>query len=164
MMDQSRVEDINDRLAARNVPAGPLPSRFDIRAVPTKYAHLPIVDRRTLSTVPMQTMTPYNWRTNFNPGTAHGPWCGFATHVNDESKLRNQYAALQRADQAYFVPASTSDLYVPAQFAPTLPQEQPFPDLFHAPTLAPFNPNEHKIGTDFFANHTRQQLKAYVAS
>ncbi len=152
---------INERVAERNVPSTPLQAQFTPRGVSTKYAHMPLFDRRPKSTVPIILRPTHDVAQTFNPGTAQGPWAGFANKVNDESRLRNQFFALQKADQACFVPATNSDLYA-HRVHDEQPNQQLYPRLFERPMFAPFNPNEFGIGGQLFANHTRQQVKEYV--
>ena len=47
----------------------------------------------------------------FYPGTRKPHFCGFAQNVDLESSLRNQFFALQKADQAKYVPNSNSNMY-----------------------------------------------------
>ena len=152
-----RVEELNNRIYTRNVPSQQLQAQYDIRPVSTKYAIMPIYDRRAIPTVPIVRMPTYNIKTTFNPGNDEGPWSGYASKIDDDSRLRNQFFALQRADQADYIPPTTSDMYkvnVDGQ-----PLQQPFPDLFASQTFMPFNPNTCGIGGNFFNNCIRQQVK-----
>ena len=161
-INDDRVEALNERIALRNVPSSILQPQFSLRPVATKYALLPIVDRRAPNSVPLQCYPTFDVQHTFNPGTGAGPWCGFAKNVNNESLLRNQFAALQSAGQAYYIPPTTSDLYMSPLIPEVVTEEQPFPFLFEEPVLAPFNPNVHKaqgVGINLFDNCTRQQLK-----
>ena len=155
--NSNRVEELNDRIYDRNIPSQKLQSQFDIRPVSSKYALMPIFDRRSIPTVPIERMPTYNLANTFNPGNAEGPWSGFATHINDESRLRNQFFALQKADQAYYIPPTTSDMYKVEVTG--RPVEQPFPDLFNTPKFMPFNPNICGNGENFFYNCIRKQVK-----
>ena len=153
-----RTEELSQRMASRNVPSAPLQPEFSIRPTSTKYAHLNIFDVRPKATVPIQRRPDFNIQQTFNPGNAQAPWSGFATNIDNESSLRNQFFALQNCEQSEFVPSSNSDMYqvkVSGRKA-----NQPFPDLFVEPDLAPFNPNSCDVGKNIFANHTRQQLKS----
>ena len=155
-----RVEELNDRIYDRNIPSQKLQSQFDIRPVSSKYAIMPIFDRRAIPTVPIERMPDFNIEQTFNPGSAQAPWSGFATHINQESQLRNQFFALQKADQAYYIPPTSSDMYkveVTGQAA----IQQPFPDLFNKPVFEPFNPNICGNGGNLFYNCIRQQIKNY---
>jgi hypothetical protein len=118
-------------------------------------------------------------RTQFTPGS-NVPFSGYMTSIDNESRLRNQFLANQSAAQSKYIPSSTSDLYnydIPYEIikgneqinsqpikmlekpASNISQQQPYPHLFETPTFAPFDANEHRIGTNTFENHTRQQVK-----
>lgn len=155
--NQDRNMELNVRIAERNIPSASLEPQFSIRPVSTKYALLPVVDRRSKSTVPINKMEPYSVENVFNPGTSQGPWNGFATNINEESKLRNQFFALQNCEQAAWVPSSQSDLYKVNVEGRT--EIQPFPHLFTTEKFAPFEPNTDGLSKDIWGNHTRQQLK-----
>ena len=86
-----RTEELNLRMNQRNIPTQQLQSSFGIRPVSTKYASMPLIDRREIPTVSMQKQPSYSVEQTFNPGNAQGPWSGFANNVNKESQLRNQF-------------------------------------------------------------------------
>ena len=155
--NQDRNMELNMRIAERNIPSASLEPQFSIRPVSTKYALLPIVDRRPKPTVPINKISSYSVEKVFNPGSGQGPWSGFATNVNEESKLRNQFFALQNCEQAAWVPSSQSDLYRVKVGGRN--EIQPFPRLFTTERFAPFEPNTDGLGKDLWSNHTRQQLK-----
>jgi len=155
--NHDRVDEINNRMSARNVPSTGLKPQYGIRPTATKYGYMPIVDQYKKATTPINTYTPYSTGAIFNPGNAQAPWSGFSNNVNVESQLRNQTFALQKSDQSVYVPKSTSDLYETR--VDYTPQVQTHPMLFDKPDLASFNPNTQNIGNDLFNNHTRYQLK-----
>lgn len=158
--NNDRVEELNDRISTRNIPSQTLQAQFDIRPVSSKYAMMPILDRRAIPTVPIERMPTYNLANTFNPGNAQAPWSGYATNIDDDSKLRNQFFALQKCDQAYYIPPTTSDMYkvvVDGQ-----PIQQPFPDLFSREQFPQFNPNVCGGNDSFFYNCVRQQVKNYT--
>lgn len=144
---------LNNRLYERNIPSKQLQPVFSMRAVSTKQAVMPIFDERPTSRVPINVYPTFSTEEVFYPGDLDAPWAGFANHINDESELRNQYFALQRADQAVYVPGSNSELYN-ANIRGGDCKEHPllFKDIQfeNDPTLIP---------TDGMHNHTRQQLK-----
>lgn len=159
MLGNERTEELNNRISQRNIPSNPLQSQFDARPVSTKYAMMPIVDRRTIPTVPIIVREPYNVATTFNPGTAQAPWNGFASNINEESKLRNQFFALQRgANQAVYIPPSNSDMYE-ANVPVTNHVEIPFPYLIPNNTFDLFNPCPLNNGINLFDNCTRHQIR-----
>ena len=154
---QGRTQELSNRMFERNIPSATLAPQYSIRPVSTKYALMPIVDQRKEATVPIQRSAPYNIKTTFNPGNAQAPWSGFATQINDESRLRNQFFALQECEQANYVPSSRSDMYQVA--VTSRPVKQQYPLLFEKPEFAPQNMNIHNLGKNLFYNHTREQLK-----
>ena len=164
---QSRTEALNERLYMRNVPSRQLQPNFSMRPVSTKYDCMSIMDRRASSKIPIIEEPTYDIRTTFNPGNAEAPWSGFATNVNEESKLRNQFFALQNCEQANYVPSTTSDMYTVKVSGRE--EKCVFPNLVESgsnalgsiyvdPKLAPFNPNTCNIGKKLYNNHTRQQI------
>ena len=108
----NRDAEFSERLAARNIPDGNLAPQFSMRPASTKYSIMPIVDQRSPAALtPLKPEADFNVDNMFNPGNAQGPWPGFANNVDNESKLRNQFMALQKSDQADYIPPTTSDLY-----------------------------------------------------
>lgn len=151
--NESRVEELSRRIAARNIPSSTLQPAFSIRPVSTKYTIMPIFDQRTKATVPIVERPVYNIEQTFNPGTAQAPWSGFASRINDESRLRNQFFALQKCQQSVYVPSSNSDLYKVAVAGRV--EQQPFPGLFEETKFKEFDPNTQKMGKNIFNNCTR---------
>lgn len=157
------IEQTNERISSRNIPSSMLQPYLDVRPVQTKYMHLPIVDTKPVPKTTLVQPPLYSTQQTFNPGTRKSPWCGFTQNVNVESELRGQKYALQKSDQAVYVPSSKSDLYT-YKFENNMnqqqQQQQQFPELFTPQTFPVFNPNPENIGNDFFNNNTRVQLKS----
>ena len=151
-------QQTNTRIYDRNIPSQMLQPYLDVRPVQTKYVHLPIVDIKPVQKTPLVQPPLYSVNQTFNPGTRKSPWCGFTENVNVESELRGQKYALQKSDQAVYVPSSKSDLYS-YKFENKTQQVQQFPELFTVQTFPVFNPNPENIGNDFFNNNTRVQLQ-----
>jgi len=151
-----RDVEISNRIAERNMPSRPLQPQFSQRPVSTKYALLPIIDRRAKSNVPIHTEPTFSVENVFNPGNTQSPWSGFASNINDESTLRGQFFALQNCEQKEYVPSTKSDMYQVE--AVGRKEQQQFPGLFHEQQFAPFNPNTCDLGKDLFNNSTRVQL------
>ena len=86
-----RTEQLSQRMAERNIPSATLQPQFSIRPVSTKYDMMPIFDRRPKAKVPIKREPTYSVGTTFNPGSAQAPWSGFASNINKESQLRNQF-------------------------------------------------------------------------
>lgn len=153
----NQVDENNERISERNIPSASLRPEYSIRPVSTKYALMPILDQRKKVNVPLHNYQNFNVDTVFNPGNAQAPWAGFASNVNTESTLRNQFFALQKCEQSEFVPSSKSDLYqTKIDYKPI---KQTHPLLFERQDFEDFNPNVHNLGNEFFNNSTRSQLK-----
>ena len=155
-----RLNELNDRLSGRQFSDKPLQPNYDPRPVPTKYSHFPVIDRRKkVPDTPLVNYLDYSSETNFAPISGKGTVDGFLRNVNTESTLRNQFFALQTANQAVYVPSSSSDLF---GFSAVGRQEtQTHSALFDKPSFdstpnANINP---VIGSDRFFNHTRTQLR-----
>jgi hypothetical protein len=154
-----RVDELNSRIKERQFPDSPLEPMFAPRSVPTKYSHFPIINRRKPMNEPAIPYLEYNI-VNFNPGTQRAPPSGILTNIDTETILRNQTMALQKADQAVYVPSSASDLYNVTVVSK--PGEQTHPLLFERPTFAAhLHPNvaTANIGREQLFNHTRTQLR-----
>lgn len=158
MVNINRLEDINERIAERNLPSSFLQQQFSSRPISTKYAMMPILDRRAPVTVPIISKETYRIGSTFNPGTS-SPFNGFSSHINDESRLRNQFFALQKCEQSEYVPSSNSDLYMVRVSGGAREDPQLFPRLFEEPEMEDFNPNTMNVGKNFFENNTRIQMK-----
>ena len=157
-----RVDELNNRIFDRFHPVQGLKPNFDIRPVQTKYAHFPIVDRRSQLLVNTD-IAEYSTGQFFVPSV--GRITGFINNVNTESNLRNQFFALQHgADQGVYVPSSDSDMYKVPVSASSNQYANPHHKLSEIPVFdnAP-NPNTNPaIGKDFFMNNTRTQLRNTV--
>uniref|UniRef100_A0A6C0CNN3 Uncharacterized protein n=1 Tax=viral metagenome TaxID=1070528 RepID=A0A6C0CNN3_9ZZZZ len=152
-----RNAELDRRLMERNRPSAPLQPQFSQRPVSTKYALLPIVDRRAKASVPLEKYPNFSVQKVFNPGNGQSPWQGFATSIDAESVLRNQYFALQDCPQSKWMPSTNSDMY--QVHAVGRQEQQTFPLLFKEERFAPFNPNTCNLGKDMFNNFTQIQVK-----
>jgi hypothetical protein len=155
--NNNRVDALNTRIFERNIPSSQLQAQFGMRPVSSKYAIMPIYDRRPVPQEKIIKQPSYNINKTFNPGTGTAPWSGFAGHINDESRLRRQFFALQNCDQPDFVPSTNSDMYV--NEVKGTKEVQPFPDLFKQQQFQEFNPNICNLGNNMFDNCTRVQIK-----
>jgi len=156
-----RVDELNQRLTTRNYPDIPLEPNYDPRPVPTKYAHFPIVNRRTPRKEAQLEYVDFDSKVMFYPGTSNAPTSGYVNNVDLETILRNQRFALQHGgDQGVYIPASDSDLYKVNVIS--APSQQPYPLLFERQmfSAAPHSNVENSIiGRNAFLNHTLTQLR-----
>tara|TARA_Y100000389_G_scaffold203946_1_gene254215 strand:+ start:1347 stop:1853 length:507 start_codon:yes stop_codon:yes gene_type:complete len=151
----SNEDIINERIYNRNIPSNKLQTCISTQPVPTKYVKMPLINHRQESKEQIETVPYYNIKNTFNPGSDKSPYNGFASQINTESQLRNQFIALQRSDRSIYVPQSNSDLYN-EKIAPENPFiVQKFPYLFEKPMFNKFDPNTCNLGNNFFNNNTR---------
>ena len=101
----------NDKLYGRNVPSFFLQPNFDFRPISTKYSFFQIKDEYAKSNEKINILNDYDPKNVFFPGDSKPPFSYFARNVDTETDLRNQFMALQKCDQAVYVPNSRSDLY-----------------------------------------------------
>lgn len=108
-MSEERVNSINKKIFERNTPSRTLDPAIDFRGHSTTYTSFPIVDN---SVPPMSaTCSKFSMSNTFTPGTS-APFYGYATNVDDESKMRNICMAYQPSyAQSHYIPSSSSDLY-----------------------------------------------------
>jgi hypothetical protein len=154
----NRQQELNNRIYERNIPSESLKPEFTPRPEQTKFTILgksnPLQNKGCVSSKPYANFTPTKI---FYPGNTQAPWYGFASNINTESSLRNQFFALQQGDQPNFVPSTNSELYTATIISQPMPQ--PHPHLFRKDDFDPFNSNYLGLGKQLFHNHTQQQLK-----
>ena len=173
--NHERLQQLNDRIYQRNLPSQGLQSRFSPRSTTTRQCRFPMVDTHQPSTTQIKKIPNYSIEDQFNPGT-QAPWSGYATGIDNESRLRNQFFANQAAAQSKYIPSSSSDLYnydiqqqiIKAHSQPfpliekpasDITTPQPYPRLFETLQFSPFDANEYGLGSNTFENHTRQQVR-----
>ena len=155
---ENRVEELNIRISTRNLPSEPLPPYFSSRAVPTRYVKMPIVDCRLQSDVKVHNSCDYSPYTVFNPGDS-APYAGYATAIDQNSRLKNIFFPLQDCPQSKYIPSSTSELY---NYRPIpKPVNMTHNLLFKSYKFNSFNPNMCDLGKKLFNNHTRIQTKNF---
>jgi hypothetical protein len=157
--NQQRANELNERISERNIPSHALEPAFSVRPVATKYTIMPIVDQIPKSDISLKNFPKYNLEKVFNPGNSQAPWSGFASQINTESTLRNQFFALQKCDQAKYIPSSNSSLYQTHMPPATTPSQHS--ELFNENNFKAFNPNPQigVVGKNIFNNNTRVQVK-----
>ena len=161
----ARVDELNSRILSRVACDAPLQPNFDVRPVPTKYARFPVIDRVAQPKVGIVDRGDFRVGHNFAPTQSRGPVDGYFSQIDAESKLRNQFFALQRAPQAEYIPSSSSELYRVTMPSPSIREQQPHPGLFDTykmDVLAPVQNADPKIGHKTFFNDTRVQLRGGV--
>jgi|UniRef100_A0A6C0LU55 hypothetical protein len=155
--NDDRNTEINNRIFARNLTEKPLEPVYDIRATPTKYVKMPVVNIRREMNETQANYPIYNGDKQFYPGNSKAPWSGFANNVDLETKLHNTTFALQKCDQREYIPSTTSNMY--SYPMSDLPAPLQHGLLFHVPEIKTdvkeFNDN------DVFNNSTRSQRNIF---
>ena len=157
--NQQRLDEINDRLYERNLTNAPIKMQYDIRAVPTRYVHMPTVDQYQNVSVGCEQKPIYNTQTMFTPASSL-PFNGYQQNIDVETRLHNTIAPIQACPQSKFIPDSTSDLYN-SQYLVKKDKRDYITNqlLFQNQTFSSFNPNTHDIGQKLFHNATRTQIR-----
>ena len=152
----------NERLYDRNIPSAVLQPYFSLRPTQTKYNKFMTTVPTSSSTEPLKQVAQYSPHTTFYPANTSAPWSGFASNIDVETDLRNQFYALQSCPQATYVPSSSSDLYTLRSFAQESSVPQQHSLLFQDQRFDLFNPNITNTSASTFNNHTRQDIKSVV--
>ena len=102
--------ELNLRLQTRNIPSANLRPLFDFRPTPTKYSWFGSVEDTRQGHEPLFTYSKYDPTKVFNP-SQKGSTDFYLNSIDQESRLQNRFMALQKADQAVYVPELSSTLY-----------------------------------------------------
>ena len=153
-----RSKELSERIFARNIPSEPLKNEISFRPEQTKFTILGKEEGyRKKCCEPRNKYANYQPDKIFSPGNNSAPWYGYASNVNNESTLRNQDFALQKADQSQWIPSTESELYNVNVVSRSV--NDPHPHLSKKEEFSPFEPNTCKIAKLLFHNHTHQQIK-----
>lgn len=106
-----RDEELSKRIQARLTSDATYSVCYDPRPIGTKYTDLQVIDCRS-NGVSHDTPVLHNVKKTLFCGTNKAPWNGFATAIDTESSLRNQFFAIQKCEQSNFIPSTDSDMYV----------------------------------------------------
>ena len=155
-----RLDIINRNIYTRNIPSNIIQPNFDPRPVMTKYSTMQTLDNRKNINIPIIHQEKYDNEKIFFSGTNKPHYAGFATNIDKESALRNQFFALQKDDRSKYIPSSKSDMYVNDIYSEKYSKDLENSLLFNKETFDDFNPNvSNLIGNQLFNNSTRVQLK-----
>jgi len=136
--------ELNVRIMERVQASQPLQPLYDPRPASTKYTLFQTTPEPQKSTEPLHQYNEYSTEKTFHPGN-RGPVDYYAKQIDQESTLRSQFAALQKADAAVYIPETHSDLYVYSSYKP---------DPGHSITQAVSRSVSQKESSPFF-NMTR---------
>jgi len=153
-----RVDEVNNRINDRQGVTHEMEPVFDPRP---DYTRGGLTVRE--HSIPLKNYENYNPETMFVPMTRPGPFKGYATRIHLENELRGQFFALQRSENAAFMPSTQSDLYkvdVPPKRNGGDEREHEHQQLFMEEGFANFDPTENiEMKERAFNNHTQQYVK-----
>lgn len=157
---QNLNNNTNSNIYNRNIPSENLQPNLSVRPVLSKYQTMPILSDYKKAETQINNFSKFNINETFNPGNTKSHFSGFAYNIDDESKLRNQFFALQKSDQSVYVPNSNSDMYSnPINFI-NVNKDLNNELLFKNEQFNDFNPKfSNLVGNNLFNNSTRVQLK-----
>ena len=102
-------DELNHRLERRWLPSASLKPLYETRPTSTKYTLFQSTDQSRRPNEPLMDYPEYSSKV-FNPGN-RAPVEYYMKSVDVESKLRSQFMALQKSDQAVYIPEVSSELY-----------------------------------------------------
>jgi hypothetical protein len=140
--------ELNTRINGRIFPSQTLQPLFDVRPVSTKYTFFQTFEEQPFSNTPIIQYNQYSQENVFNPGN-RAPIDYFMNNVDTESKLRNQFMALQKSIQSTYVPELNSSLYE---------NDMVYKKEF-APTECKTNTLNTNLAPNTFYNYTRYNLR-----
>lgn len=171
----SNIKHKNNERIHERVQSRPLQTYLEARPVSSKYSHFPIIEPRKISKVPMIKQPEYHPERIEYKGSTKAPWVGYASNVNHESELRNQFYKLQKNSSDIYVPNSQSDLYSYVTTNNSIIDEvnknmifnpNSHPLLFKTETFSCFDPkpninlnNSLSHNNDVFMKSTRADIK-----
>ena len=153
-----REAELNNRIYKRNIPSNDVQMYYQMRSVDTRFQLFPSYDVRKPIEEPLQREKHFEMKRDFLPGDG-GPFEGYIKNINDDSILKNITFPAQAGHQSKYVPPSDSDLYNVKVGGGSNEFPNKHSLLFETQKFTNYDLNPHKIGTNTFFNHTRQQLK-----
>ena len=145
---------LNKRLNERYFPNQTLQPNLEHRPSSTKYQKFPYISHETPS-VKLNRYNYFNPEKTFYTGNAKAPVFFALDNVDTESRLRNQFFALQKNDQAQYIPGMNSSLY---NMKSKL-QQKPHKNENYEKFEVKFNPDRCNLAPEQFNNNTRLNLK-----
>jgi hypothetical protein len=103
--------ELNQRIMSRIMPSQELAPAFSPRPEPTKYSQFKTHTKKLTNNIPLRKYDYFNTNNVFFTGNTKPPIQFALDNVDLESRLRNQFFALQKNDQAFYIPDTTSQLY-----------------------------------------------------
>lgn len=147
--------ELNTRIISRIMPSQELPPNFSPIPESTKYTQFKTHSTQIESSIPMRKYRAFNTSDVFFTGNAKAPVHFALDNVDLESRLRNQFFALQKNDQAFYIPDTSSSLYNHNSTVQGLPNKHDLNAINYS-----INTNTKcNLAPNTFNNSTRYNLK-----
>ena len=146
---------LNKRIVDRYFPNQSLQPNLDPRPSSTKYQKYPFI-KIEKNSVNLNKYPYFNPEKTFYTGNAKAPIHFVMDSVDTESRLRNQFFALQKNDQAQYIPSLNSSLY---NMNSPLQQRPNNSENYNKIENIAFNPDKCNLAPETFNNNTRLNLK-----
>jgi hypothetical protein len=148
--------ELNNRIMSRIMPTQELPPNFSPRPEPTKYSHFKTCNTKHNYNNSIRQYKYFNTNNVFYTGNSKAPIHYFLDNVDLESRLRNQFFALQKNDQAFYIPdIHYSSLYNDQYYKSGFPKDNEVNALNYNITTI----NKCNLAPKPFNNSTRYNLK-----
>lgn len=148
--------ELNLRMSDRLFPSMSLKPNLSPIPMSTKYQKFPI-SQTPVFNEGLNSFKSFSTHKDFFPGTSKGPVDYALDSVDVESRLRNQFFALQKNDQSVYIPSLRSPLYTnPPKMECGMPTQN---DNLASIQNLQFNPDKCNLAPQFFNNSTRHNLK-----
>lgn len=145
--------ELNKKINKRYFPSTELQPNFDPRPISTKYAYFMTEDNKISNNVNLRNYNKFNTSSVFYTGDRKAPVQGSLQNVDIESLLNNRFMALQKNDQAFYIPSTKSDLYNNKFSLPTEMKE-----YYQYNKVIIHNVDKCNLAPEFFNNSTRYNL------
>lgn len=155
IQNQERVNELNDRIASRNIASHDFTQPLDPRSQTTSNIIFPGLHLKAPSLDCAPPQSYFNTHQHFIPGDKQ-PFTGFASQVKAENEL---IFSRPHCDEV-FVPSSSSDLFQTDSTLYTNPRIASHPLLNRQFVFQPRNMNPHNLGSQHILQaHTRQDVR-----
>ena len=149
--------ELNNRLHKRVFPKSNLQPNFEFRPISTKYTKFLVeTPQEKISEQNKMNYKYFNPHQTMYTGNANGPVHYALDNVDVESKLQNRFFALQKNDQATYVPPLHSQLYKHTSNLQDKPMEN---TEYFENVVYTFNPDQCNLAPSKFNNATRNNLR-----
>ena len=160
-----RVESLNKRIYARNVPSQKIGAQFDPRPTSSRFIEFPDIDNKNLQEskkINNNLTRNYIYSNTFNPGY-NAPYKGYVNGIKDENELYRINHINNRDCLNHFPNNWMSDMYTHSVNGKDIQSELNLHTnhslLFKTDNFNPTNLNPDNLGGNLFSNNTRVERR-----